>query len=142
MKQRMTTTALYNSQVTNYRLKSVDGSGYWWMAHSSHFPSPSMSFSSNEWKGIRAGRCKLRIKKKVSVTCTSHVRNKDKNCVCSCQLEKIESMMNANAYLRGCDDCYAHAGCYPVQMLLDIHTCGTAKSIISKYCTVCSPQMK
>jgi hypothetical protein len=30
---------------------------YWLIAHSSHFPSPSMSFSSSEWKGMRAGLC-------------------------------------------------------------------------------------
>lgn len=31
-----------------------------WISHSSQFPSPSMSFNSTEWKGIRAGLCKQR----------------------------------------------------------------------------------
>lgn len=31
---------------------------HWWISHSSQFPSPSMSFSSKEWKGIKAGLCK------------------------------------------------------------------------------------
>ena len=28
-----------------------------WITHSSQFPSPSMSFSSKAWKGIKAGLC-------------------------------------------------------------------------------------
>jgi hypothetical protein len=28
-----------------------------WIAHSSQFPSPSISFSSKAWKGIKAGLC-------------------------------------------------------------------------------------
>jgi hypothetical protein len=47
-----------------------------WIAHSSQFPSPSMSFSSKAWKGIKAGLCH---QGKVSTTQSIHFIKQDVN---------------------------------------------------------------